>query len=426
MFLAWKGKYSDERLFGLWVDGAGWTAQAQIPGSSTTGPSLAEYDGRLYAAWKGWKEDEALWYARYDAGHWSPQVEIPGTASSVGPALCAYSGRLYAAWKGWKNDQSLWFSSFDGQGWSPQATIPGVASAVGPSLAVYDGKLFAAWRGVTGDEKLWFSSFDGNAWAPQQVIPNVGSSVGPSLAEYGGVLYATWKGVEGDQGIYYASFGGNGWSAQDRIPGNTGQDTPQNIGLRMEYQQTSQWCWIAVGVSIAKYYGESDALTYQCEAMTTIGQAKNLGPQNGGFTLQTVCCPTVAMHKAHPEINVNLADPYAPAAEFALENVGIPQVCIKSGGVGDALNLHNNNAGKRNAMSLDEIATEITAKRPVVVTLRIPPNGPEHFVAISGVLNDQLLICDPASGETVIGYDDFLGGEYQGWAIVDYYLTKAG
>jgi len=418
MVLSWKGEFSDERLFFLQVHDGLWAAQAQVPGvASSTGPSLAEFNNMLYAAWKGAGSDQAIWYAYFDGEQWSQQATIPGVATSVGPALCTYNGRLYAAWKGWHNDQAIWYASFDGAQWSAQQVIPGVASSVGPSLAVFNGTLFAAWKGVTGDESLWFSWFDGNTWAAQQVIPGVGSSMGPALSEFSGKLYAMWKGADDDQGLYYSYYDGANWAPQNRIPGNTGQDAPQNIGLRMQFQETSQWCWIAVAVSVAHYYGNAN--TYQCSTMTTIGQNIN------GWSPQTICCPTTAMEQANPDLLAKLLDPYDRNAENALENVGIPQVCIKSGGVGDALKVTNNYAADRASMTLDEIAAAIAAGRPVVADIQWNSGG-QHVVAIVGVLNDLLLVCDPANGESVISYEDFPALYAGGATVVDYCLTQAG
>ena len=419
LVIAWKGEYSDERLFYLRVNGSGWSQQAQIPNvASSVGPTLAQYGNRLYAAWKGAEIDQAIYYASFDGNSWSAQALIPGVASSVGPSLCTYGNRLYAAWKGMNNDQAIWFSSFDGTRWSAQAVIPGVASSVGPSLAVFGGKLYAMWKGATGDQGLWFSSFNGSAWAPQQLVPGVASSIGPALAQYNGQLYAMWKGMDDDQGLYYSSFNGTQWAAQQRVPGNTGPDTPQNIGLRMQFQETNEWCWLAVAASVAHYYGANASIT-QCNLMTGIGQKINNWPST------TICCPTSAILQANPGLLAKLLNPYDSSAEFALQNVGIPGVCIKSGGVGDALQVNGNYADYRNTMSLDDIAAEINAKRPLAVDISWNSGIGSHVVAIAGVLNDQLLICDPGSGESVISYSEF-PAFYQGGATLDgFALTKS-
>jgi Papain-like cysteine protease AvrRpt2 len=393
-------------------------AQAEIPNvASSVGPTLAQFGNSLFAAWKGKGADQAIYYAHYDGARWSDQAAIPGVATAIGPSLCTYNGRLYAAWRGMNNDQALWYASFDGNRWSSQAVIPGVASSVGPSLAVFGGKLYAAWKGITGDEGLYFSSFDGSTWAAQQSIPNVASSIGPALSGYQGLLYAMWKGMGSDQGLYYSWFDGLRWAPQQRGPGNTGQDVPQNIGLRMQYQETSEWCWLVVAASVAHFYGATGWIT-QCNLMTTIGQNIN------GWPPTTICCPTSAILTAHPDLVGKMLNPYDTSAEFCLESVGIPSVCIKSGGINDALKVNNNYAGYRTSMSLDEIAAEINAGRPLAVDITWNSGG-SHVVAIAGVLNDLLLICDPANGETVMSVENFPAQYYGGATLDGYALTKA-
>jgi hypothetical protein len=288
---------------------------------------------------------------------------------------------------------------------------------VGPSLAVYNNQLFAVWKGVTGDQGLYYSSFNGASWSPQQIIPGVASSIGPALAEHDGNLYAMWKGMSDDQGLYYSFFNGSQWAAQQRVPGNTGQDLPQNIGLRMQFQQTSEWCWIAVGASVAHFYGCTNWYT-QCNLMTQIGQQINK------WSSDTICCPTSAMLQNDPGLLTKMLNPYDASAEFALEHVGIPGVCIKSGGVGDVLNVNGNNAGYQTSMSLNQIATEINAGRPICVDITWPSGG-SHVVAIAGVLNDLLLICDPGNGESVIAYEQFPSAYFGGATLDGFTLTKA-
>ncbi len=415
MMLAWKGEFADERLFCLEVRNGLWDAQVQIPGFlSSTGPALAEYEDRLFAIWKGAGTDQALWFSSYDGHSWTPQATIPYVASAVGPSACVYQNRLYAAWRGMNNDQALRFSSFDGGHWAAQARIPG-ASAVGPSLAVLGGKLYAAWRGVTGDETLWFSSYDGTAWAAQQTISEAQSSTGPALATYGQKIAAMWKGPDADQRLRFTTFDGTNWASPSFIPGNTGQDTPQNIGLRMQYQETTLWCWLAVGVSVANYYGNS--IPNQCGTMTDVAHTVNNWPL-------AQCCPPRPWLRAHPSVQSALDDPYDTAAEFVLQNAPITPKCIKSGGVDTVLGMYGNLGAGTNSMSLDQVTTEIAGRRPVVVDITWT-DGKGHSVAVAGVLNDLLLIADPANGETVIEYESFPAGYKGGATANNWYTTKA-
>ena len=467
MFAAWKGEHSDERVFYARFANGAWAPQLQIPGiASSTGPALATMGNRLYAAWKGAGSDQAIWYASFN-GTWSGQAVAPGFATSVGPSLAFYDNRVYMAWKGMNNDQAIWYASFDGTNWSGQATIPGVASSIGPSLAAFDGRLYAAWKGVPGDEGIYFSSFDGTHWSPQALIPGVGSSIGPALqmrpasnliptpikpvpvklpigreakiseripitgTPIGGVpvnpvrfnpgnLYAMWKGMGDDQRLFYASFDGAKWSTQSTIPGNTGQDTPQNIGLRMQFQETNEWCWIAVGTSINHFYNPGST-AQQCQIMTTIGQNIN------NFAKNTSACPSATAVASVPGLAAILANPYTTAAENVLNNpaLGIPVEYIKSGGVGDALKVHGNWASDAGSMTLDQIANEVNAGRPVCVDIQWTGGG-QHVVAVAGVLDDQLLICDPALGESVQQFEDFPATYNGGATIVGFSLTKAG
>lgn len=180
---------------------------------------------------------------------------------------------------------------------------------------------------------------------------------------------------------------------------------PLNIGLRMQYQETSQWCWIAVATSIHHFYNPSSTRT-QCEVMTIAGQTIN------EFSLSTGACPDPAVVAANPNLAGQLADPYNSNALWCLEG-RIAPAYDKSGGAGDALNVNDNwNSPALPSITLEEIAAELNALRPVVVDITWK-SGEQHFVAIAGVLNDRLLICDPANGESPINYASF-PGEYRG------------
>ncbi|MGD0237764.1 MAG: hypothetical protein ABSC55_24945 [Syntrophorhabdales bacterium] len=381
---------------------------------------LCSYKGQLYGAWKGEVGDDRLFYSQFNGTKWASQATIAGN-SSVGPALAVLSGSMFAAWKGEHSDERLFFAKYTGSAWAPQAQIPVVASSVGPSLAVFQKKLYAAWKGSGSDQSLWYASFDGSNWSAQVQIPGVASSIGPALSEFNGKLYAMWKGSGTDVRLWYASFDGTTWSAQANIPGNSGQDLPQNIGLRMQYQETHEWCWIAVGTSINHFYNPASAAT-QCGIMTTIGHTIN------GFPLNTSACPTAAAIASVPGLAAILADPYTATAHNVLDNptLGIPTEYIKSGGVGDALNVNGNwNKPKLSSLTLAQIATEISAGRPIAVDIAWNSKG-QQWVAIAGVLDDLLLICDPAHGETVIQYESFPIAYQGGASLVSACLTQKG
>ena len=380
---------------------------------------LCSYGGRLYAAWKGEVGDDRLFYSSFDGTGWTGSTALGGN-SSVGPELATFGASMFAAWKGEHSDERLFYSALTGTTWSASALIPG-AGSVGPSLAAFDGQLYAAWKGNSADQRLWYASFDGTSWSGQALIPGVASSVGPSLATFDGRLYAAWKGAGNDQRLWYASFDGTSWSEQASIPGNTGQDLPQNIGLRMQYQETHNWCWIAVATSINYFYNPTSTAT-QCGIMTVVGQTVN------GFPSNTSACPSAQAVATVPGLAAILADPYLSDAENALDNpaLGIPPVYIKTGGVGDALNVHGNwNKTGPSSPTLAQIASEIDAGRPVAVDIAWY-GGAGHCVAIAGVLDDQLYICDPANGESVIGFELFPAAYHGGATLVSMQFTQKG
>jgi len=133
LYAAWKGEGSDDQIWYAYLDGSSWTKQNPIPGVGTSvGPSLAGFDGKLYAVWKGEGSNESLWYAFFDGHNWSgqtpgsKQTQISSLTSSVGPAIAEFSGKLYAIGKSKGSDVSLCNAHFDGTRWfGPSNDIPG-------------------------------------------------------------------------------------------------------------------------------------------------------------------------------------------------------------------------------------------------------------------------------------------------------------
>jgi hypothetical protein len=302
-----------------------------------------------------------------------------------------------------------------------------VGSSVGPSVTAANGRLYAAWKGFIGDEQLWWSWFDtqSNAWAAQQKVPNAFSSEGPALGTYRGSPYAMWKAPGKQQNLAFSANESlrNIWTKARPGPGSSGQDAPVNIGVRLQYQEDSFWCWLACAASVAHFYDPNSTVT-QPEMMTRIGRALN--PDQFGNT--TDCVPTQKMLKDDPVLAANLADPFSRAAEFCLEDGPIPRVCHHSGGVGDALKANHNFAGYQQNVTLAEIAKEVDAGRPVCVDFRWtagPQKGFSHVVIVAGVLNDQILVLDPGFGEIPIAYEDFPSRYFDGGSLLGAAFTKS-
>jgi hypothetical protein len=455
LYAAWKGEIGDDRLFYSLFDGHTWSAAKTIPGNSSVGPTLAGLGEELFAGWKGehgddrqfwsrlsnpsshvpwsdalvlaladstsgpafaslgdnlwaaWKgsgSDQTIWTATYD-GAWSPIVPINDVGTSVGPSIAAMNDTVLATWIGTNNDRRIWYSTLTNNEWAVQNTIPGGVSSEGASLALYGTALYALWRGDIGDDTLYYSTWDGATWNGPTHLPTFHSSTGPAIAEYGGKLYAMWKGPVGDQSLHLASFDGAHWTELGTVPGNTGPDVPENIGLRMQFQETDDWCWITVATSIKHYYDPSSTLT-QSKLLEEVAENVVVG-----WDAATSCTPTASTLTAHPAVKAGLANPWLKSAESILDGM-IPQACMRSGNVRDALTVTGNinivaptiDGGTRIPLNL--IRSELGAGRPIAVTIEWP-NKHEHVVAISGVLDDQLLICDPYYGQSYIAYERF-------------------
>jgi hypothetical protein len=195
---------------------------------------------------------------------------------------------------------------------------------------------------------------------------------------------------------------------------------PPNIGLRMQYQETTEWCWMAVATSINHFYHPGSTWT-QCQVMTVVGHNIN------GFPANTGACPSAQVLAAHPELVAALNNPYGASAEFILDNpiYGIDTRYIKSGGVSDPLKVTGNYSSTQPGnLSLAQIASEVNARRPVVAGITWFSGG-SHFVAIAGVLGDSLLILDPVNGQSVVRYGVFPSTYYGGATLDEFHFTKA-
>ena len=195
--------------------------------------------------------------------------------------------------------------------------------------------------------------------------------------------------------------------------------TPRNIGLRMQYQETNEWCWMAVATSVSHFYNPASTWT-QCQVMTIVGHNVN------GFPANTSACPSVATLAAHPELGPILANPYDKKAEFVLNNpvYGIDARYIKSGGVSDPLKVTGNLGSiQPSNLSIAQIAAEVNAGRPVLAAITWFSGG-SHFVAIAGVEGDSMLILDPVNGQSVVRFGAFPGSYFGGAKQDEYVFTK--
>jgi hypothetical protein len=196
---------------------------------------------------------------------------------------------------------------------------------------------------------------------------------------------------------------------------------PNNMGLRMQYQESKKWCWIAVATSINHYYNSASTWT-QCAVMTDVGHRLN------GYPLNTGACPAQKTVDDNPDLKAALANPYLIAAEYILDDAkwGIDTRYLKTGNIKDPLVTTGNWARDLGpTASLSEITTEVSAGRPVAVDIDwLPGNIGQHVVTIAGVSGDILLLLDPVNGTSVMRFKNFPLTYFGGAKIIGYSFTK--
>ena len=230
LYMAWKGKSSDVRIFYSSFANNIWNPQKLTRGDRGTSnaPTLAVYKNKLYKVWKGKGSDVKIFFSFFNGKTWSAQKLTRGDrGTSNTPALAVYNNKLYMVWKGKGKDVRIFYSHFDGSTWSPQKLTRGDrGTSNAPALAVYNNKLYMVWKGKGKDVRIFYSHFDGSTWSPQKLTRgDRGTSHAPALAVYNNKLYMVWKGKGKDVRIFYSSFNGSTWSPQYLTSGDRGTST---------------------------------------------------------------------------------------------------------------------------------------------------------------------------------------------------------
>jgi hypothetical protein len=240
LYLAWHGPGNlftgtgDGAIYlGDYKTGRGFRCLGAIPQASSAGPpSMAVFQGRLYAAWRGAGNvtlgmvrgnEHWILYATFDFKRekWSsaeqPLFSIVHANSTSGPCLATVNDQLHAIWRGTGSltfhgpnpdpgDPFLYHASFDGKSWSaqilPLPTIPGARSAWRASATAWQGRLCVGWRGdqpwdgALGDQTFYFSVLnEDKAWQPLNLPRQaLAGAFDPSLASSGEELWVGWRG----------------------------------------------------------------------------------------------------------------------------------------------------------------------------------------------------------------------------------------
>ena len=166
----------DERLWFTTFYGTAWAAQKEIfpthpTWGSSQGPDITWFRDRLFMFWKGKGNDERLWHTSFFGNAWADQAEVfsahPNWGSSHRPAIAVhlpYTNSQFSStdilrfvWKGRNTDTGIWQATLNIieknspqlklYKWSDQSlTASDRGTSDTPALACFNGKLYMAWK----------------------------------------------------------------------------------------------------------------------------------------------------------------------------------------------------------------------------------------------------------------------------------------
>ena len=175
-------------------------------------------------------------------------------------------------------------------------------------------------------------------------------------------------------------------------------------GLQMQYQQMSNWCWIAVSTSISHYYNPASTWT-QCSLTTAQLQA------SASLHMQGQCCPDAQLIASTPGLAQKLADPYSSSSEYALDGVNsqlaaTPEnICNHTGDIAKALTQTGNLSRDTGSVAgITDLLNELSAGRPVCIGITWSGGGGHYIAAIGVELPDTVIVKDPVNGLSVLPY----------------------
>jgi hypothetical protein len=215
LFMAYKGS-SSNNIYICSFNGSEWGDQTKISSQNDaqTGstPALAAFDGRLYLAYRGWGASTSLYVCSSSDGvNWGSQTNVTAqnganTTTTAGPALAAFGGRLYMGYEGASgtaaNGADLYVcSTSNGTSWGSETNVADVNGAQcydGVALAASGSLLFAIYHGAH-TAQLYGCAFNGTTWSSNQVnftdLNGGGSAEGPALAFFQNQFYTAYLGA---------------------------------------------------------------------------------------------------------------------------------------------------------------------------------------------------------------------------------------
>ncbi|MBD8514068.1 hypothetical protein IFO68_15415 [Photobacterium sp. CAU 1568] len=216
LYLAYQGSGSDSIYICSSADGVNFGDQTKITSQNDaetdSQPALAAFNGRLYLAYRGEDLSNSLYVCSSANGtDWDSQVNVSdqngaATTTTAGPSLAPFNGKLFLGWEGAGgtaiNGSAIYVcSSSDGLEWGPQTNLEdanGAEGYDGVSLAATSDTLFALYHGAH-TAQLYGCAFNGTSWSTNQIdfteANGAGSQCGPALSALNNTFYAAYPGI---------------------------------------------------------------------------------------------------------------------------------------------------------------------------------------------------------------------------------------
>jgi hypothetical protein len=212
-YVAWRG-YNDEIYFAVNNGGTGWGDYQVVGGPGWTAetsaaPALNSYAGPVWLAWKG-KNSNNIYFSTWDVETgWTPQQIVQGSGwtalTDTGPALGPTITYPYIAWKEPSGNliyytYPVWKQGGVFQGWNTPQAVGGsnwtAGTSATPSFA-FDKSISRDlfWKGESGDS-IWYSAGTSTGyaieWGEQSTTKCEASTIaGPAVGTF--IVDASWE-----------------------------------------------------------------------------------------------------------------------------------------------------------------------------------------------------------------------------------------
>ena len=171
-------------------------------------PSLARFNGKLYAAFRSNDTRNVLYVASSTDGiNFAPAQAYPQFQMGSAPSLAVFNNRLYVGFQANDSDHALYVtSSGDGVNFTQASGKFNVQIGSAPSLAAFDGRLFVAFKANDAGNAVWVAnSTDGNRFASTYYGNLMQTGVSPALAAFNGRLYLAQRANDNSNILYVTS-----------------------------------------------------------------------------------------------------------------------------------------------------------------------------------------------------------------------------